>query len=116
MKYAVVFTLLGIELIAAGVFLGGAGWWLCWPGGSFLLVAAAYAGLGPRVFGKRRDGRLAWWAVLLLLPYLVLTWLVWFVQHRLSREPYCSPPHRGCGSAGGPTATNCPPASAWLWI
>jgi protein-tyrosine phosphatase len=87
--YAVVFILLGIELIAAGVFLGGPGWLLCWPGGSFLLVAAAYAGLGPRVFGKRRDGRLAWWAVLLLLPYLGLTWLVWHAQRRLSREPCC---------------------------
>jgi hypothetical protein len=90
MIYAVVFTLLGIELIAAGVFLGGAGLLLCWPGGNFLLVAAAYAGLGPQVFGKRHDGRPAWWAVLLLLPYLGLAWLIWQVQRRLSREPCCN--------------------------
>jgi protein-tyrosine phosphatase len=109
MKYAFVFTLLGIELIAAGIFLGGAGRLLCWPGASFLLVAAAYAGLGPRVFGKRRDGRLAWWAVVLLLPYLGLAWLVWYVQRSLSREPCCSPAAPGLWFGRRPYGHELPP-------
>jgi protein-tyrosine phosphatase len=109
MKYAIVFTLLGIELIALGVFLGGAGWLLCWPGGSFVLVGAAYAGLGPRVFGKRRDGSLAWWSAA-LLPYLGLTWLVWHLQRRLSREPCCHAVAPGLWLGRRPYAHEVPPS------
>jgi protein-tyrosine phosphatase len=64
-------------------------WLLLWPALSFGLVAAAYAGAGPRVFGKRPDGRLAPWAVLLLLPYLALTWSLWHLVRLVSRESCC---------------------------
>jgi protein-tyrosine phosphatase len=33
---------------------------------------------------------MAWWAVLLLLPYLLLTWASWHMQRLLSREPCCN--------------------------
>lgn len=76
-------------LALTGWIRGGAGWLLLWPSLSFLIVAAAYAGLGPRLLGKRPDGRMAWWAIFLLLPYLLLTWSVWYGFHRFSKEP-CS--------------------------
>jgi protein-tyrosine phosphatase len=90
MKYAIAFGLLGVYLIALGCILEGAGWLLLWPGISFLVVAGAYSGLGPRVYGKRSDGRMAWWAVLVLLPYLLLSWTVWHIQRRVSKEPCCN--------------------------
>src|SRR6516162_2513044 len=90
MKYAFVFALLGVYLIVLAIVLGGVGFLLLWPGISFLVLAAAYAGLGPGLYGKRPDGRMAWWAVLLLLPYLLLTWASWHIQRLLSREPCCN--------------------------
>jgi protein-tyrosine phosphatase len=89
-KYVLVFLLLGIYLTVLGAGLGGFGWLLLWPGGSYLVLAAAYAGLGPGVCGKRPDGRLAWWAVGLMLPYLLPNWLVWYVQRFLHRKHPCS--------------------------
>jgi protein-tyrosine phosphatase len=89
-KYVLVFALLGAYLTALGVGLGGFGWLLLWPGGSYLVLAAAYAGLGPGVCGKRPDGRLAWWAVALMLPYLLPNWLVWYLQRLPRRKAPCS--------------------------
>ncbi len=89
MKYAGVFGLLGVYLIGLAVIVRGWGWLLVWPGGSLLLVAAAFAGLGPRVFGKRRDGTVSWWALLALFPYLLLTWVVWQFLRLTSKEPCC---------------------------
>jgi protein-tyrosine phosphatase len=90
MKCATVFGILGVYLITLGVIVGGPAWLLLWPGVSFLLVAAAYAGIGSRIFGKRADGTMAWWAVLPLLPYLLLTWFVWHVQRWLGKEACCN--------------------------
>jgi protein-tyrosine phosphatase len=89
MKHAIVFSLFGALLGVWGVWLSGLGWLLLWPAGSFLLIGSAYAGLGPRICGKRPDGRIAWWAMLLLLPYLLMTWTVWHVIRLLSRETCC---------------------------
>jgi protein-tyrosine phosphatase len=90
MKYAFVFGLLSVYVFAAAYLLGGWGWLLAWPAVSFLLVTAAYLGLGPRIFGKRSDGRHAWWAVALLLPFLLLTWVVWHLLRLVSREDACN--------------------------
>jgi protein-tyrosine phosphatase len=91
-KYVVivVFSVFGAYLVIIGILIGGAGWLLLWPGGSLLVVAAAYAGVGPSVFGKRSDGTMAWWAVALLLPYLGLTWVVWHLHRLLSKEDCCN--------------------------
>src|SRR5262249_56978547 len=80
---------LGRSLAAAAVLVEGWAWLLLWPALSFLLLAAAYAGIGPGLLGKRPGGSIAWWAVLLFLPYLLLTWGIWHAQRRLSREPGC---------------------------
>jgi protein-tyrosine phosphatase len=89
MKYAVVFAILGIYLAVVGLLLSDLGWLLLWPALSFLIVAAAYAGLGPAVFGKCPDGRFAWWAVALLLPYLAVTWALWHLVRLFGREVCC---------------------------
>lgn len=89
MKHAVMYCVVGAALASAGVWLGGIGWLLLWPAVSYGLIGAAYAGLGPRVCGKRPDGRLAPWAVLALLPFFLATWAGWRVLRRFSREPSC---------------------------
>ena len=87
MKYAAVFAVLGVMLAAYAVGLGGWGLLLLWPAVSFLVVASAYAGAGPRLLGKRSDGRVAWWAVALHLPFFALTWGIWHVQRKADRRP-----------------------------
>jgi protein-tyrosine phosphatase len=89
MKHSIGYCALGMTLAAAGGWLGG--WWLLllWPAVSYVLIGAAYAGLGPRVCGKRLDGGIAWWAVVVLLPYLATTWAGWHVMRRLTREACC---------------------------
>jgi protein-tyrosine phosphatase len=89
MKYAIVFGLLGVYLVGLAAVVGGWVWLVVWPGASLLLVAAAFAGLGPQVFGKRADGTVAWWALLALFPYLLLTWLLWQLLRLTSQEPRC---------------------------
>ncbi|MES2462370.1 MAG: dual specificity protein phosphatase family protein [Armatimonadota bacterium] len=73
MNYTVTLSLLGLAQICLGVSYGGvAGALLGWSGASFFAVGLAYAGIGPRVFGKRPDGTLSWSNSLLLLPYMAL--------------------------------------------
>ncbi|RKH15050.1 hypothetical protein D7V97_01120 [Corallococcus sp. CA053C] len=86
MKYTFVFTAATVLLGFLAQRLQGAAWLLLWPAASFALVALAYAGVGPRVFGKQPDGRMRPGAVLALLPYLLLTWTTWHLARRFSRE------------------------------
>jgi protein-tyrosine phosphatase len=111
MKYTVVFAAFSAYLIVLAAYLGGLAWLLLWPALSFLLIAAAYAGLGPGVCGKRPDGGLAWWAVLLLFHYLLLTWGVWHLQRLLSREPACNEVVPGLWVGRRPLARELPPGT-----
>jgi protein-tyrosine phosphatase len=86
-RFAVLFGLCALGLAALAAGQGGWAWFLLWPALSLALVSAGYAGLGPRLLGKRGDGRLAWWAVVLLLPYLVLTWLFWHAYRLVTPTP-----------------------------
>lgn len=86
MKYALFFLFIAAQFFVEAALHGGYFWLLVWPGISFGLVGLAYLGLGPRVFGKKPSGNLSWWSILLLLPYLLLTWLTWDLVRRLSGE------------------------------
>jgi protein-tyrosine phosphatase len=86
-EYALAFTLIGCSVAMLAATAGSPGWLLAWPAASSLIVAAAYASLGPAVFGKRPDGTLAPWSLALNLPFLLFAWGVWHVQRRLTREP-----------------------------
>lgn len=88
MKYGLAFSLLGGAQIALAIQVGWFfGWFVAWSGVSFILVAAAYLGVGARVFGKRSNGTMAWPNVALLLPFLLLTWGLWEIQRRLASKP-----------------------------
>lgn len=89
LKYIVAFGVFAAYFVVAGVVLGGWFWLLLWPAVSFALVSAAYLGLGPCVFGKGTDGRMARWATVPLLPFLLLTWTVWHLGRLLLKEPCC---------------------------
>ncbi len=87
MNYAVSLSLLGAAQIGLGVSAGGvAGVLLGWSGISFLTVGIAYAGAGPRVFGKRPDGTVHWGNTLFLLPYLALTYAIGWAKCRSCRD------------------------------
>ena len=80
---------IGVGQVALAALYPHVAWLLAWSGLDFCAVAAAYAFQKPRVFGKRLDGTLAWGPCVLLLPYLLLTWLLWYCQTRFSGEAVC---------------------------
>lgn len=69
-------------------------WWgwrvpIVWTAASFALLALGYAGLGGRIFGKRADGRLAWWAYLLHGPYQLTNAVIFALRCALTSEAVC---------------------------
>lgn len=86
MKYGILFTTVAV-LLAITAFMHG-GWYriALWPSLSFALIAIGYFGLGPAVYGKSADGRLAITNQLLLLPYLVYAWGTWHILRIIKRE------------------------------
>lgn len=87
MSYALILGGLGIGLVYVGLTWMPGGVLLIWLGLSFLLVAAGYAGIGPRTLGKRQDGTLQPLIGTVLLPYRLLLEGLWQLQRRLSKEP-----------------------------
>lgn len=85
-RNAVSLWVIGLVLIALGFVYGRVSGLLWWAGVSFFAVGCTYAFHSPRLFGKRSDGTLIWWRVLLLWPYLLFAWTVWFLETRLSRD------------------------------
>jgi hypothetical protein len=83
--YAAVFVILAGLLLALAVGLAAP--LPGWPALAFVVVAAGYATLGPRVFGKRPDGTLPAANVALLLPFLLLAWAIWHVRRLVPLEP-----------------------------
>jgi len=88
MKYAVVFSFLGVTLIVNAYRLEV--WWsggfLAWAGISFALVAAAYVANAAWIFGKCVDGRMRVLPTLVLLPFRLLAEVIWWLNSRLSSE------------------------------
>jgi protein-tyrosine phosphatase len=89
MKYPLLFGTMAVAWLLIAVLRGGWWWIAAWPALSFALVACAYGGAGVGVFGKQPDGRMAWWALILLLPFLLMTWSVWHLQHLFDRNRRC---------------------------
>src|SRR5687768_15249767 len=89
MKYAFVFALFALAMATVVARFRGPFLLLVWPAISFSVVALAYATGSPSMFGKRPDGRLQPLAVLVLLPYLLVTWATWLIGRLTSRSaPY----------------------------
>ena len=87
MKYGIMLILLGVAQLVLSSQIGLFAWLLGWSGGSWVVAGCAYGFVGARAFGKRPDGKIAWWSVALLLPFLLATWLLWHVQLALTKEP-----------------------------
>ncbi|HEY1067949.1 MAG TPA: phosphatase, partial [Pirellulales bacterium] len=111
-KYGVLFTLFGGILAAYGPLFGGWAWLLVWPAASFFLVGLAYLGLGPRVFGKRANGRLSWWSPLVVGPYIAALWATWFVMRLVTREPAYNEVAPNLFVGRRPLANDAPPDAA----
>ena len=90
MRYGTVLTACGAAFLFLGLQSGPVSWLLIWASVSFVAVGSGYLLWGPRVFGKRDDGVLPFWAVCLLFPYLLLTEGLWHIQRWLSREAVCN--------------------------
>jgi protein-tyrosine phosphatase len=86
MKYPLLFGATAVGWLALAIMRGGWWWIAAWPALAFALVATAYGGAGVRVFAKSQSGKLAWPAVVVLLPFLLMTWGVWHLQHRRDRN------------------------------
>jgi hypothetical protein len=87
MSYRHLLTLLGLVLMAIGLFERG---WLLlsvWLGCDFLVLGIAHGCGAHRIFGKRSDGSLPVWSWMVFLPLLLYTNAVWRVARMLSREP-----------------------------
>ncbi|GGF59084.1 ser/threonine protein phosphatase [Azorhizobium oxalatiphilum] len=61
--------------VVVAAVAGGCALWLLWPAVSLILVASAYAVVGPFAFGKRDDGRMEAASLILLAPYLIGAWV-----------------------------------------
>ena len=88
MQYGGALIALGVAQIVLARAGGPTGWLLVWSGASWIVAGCGCAFFGAKVFGKRSDGQLTLWNAALLLPFLVVTWLLWHLQTALSREPH----------------------------
>lgn len=86
MRIGLLLLTCGLSMLAFAAVVGGLAWWNLWLAAAFAHVGAASLFARPRALGKRPDGSLAWPAVLLLLPFFLLTWALWHVQRAVSRE------------------------------
>jgi hypothetical protein len=87
MNYRVLFVIAGFLFAAYAARYRGLALVLLWPSVSFTVVGLAYCGLGVSVFGKRPNGSMSMRSVILLLPYLVYLWTVWYVLRLIKTEP-----------------------------
>lgn len=90
MNYALIFLIFGILFIIFGWQLIIFSWLFFWTGISFIILGAAYGGLGAKVFGKKSNGTLNKGCLFILLPYLLLTWILWHIQRLITKEDCCN--------------------------
>lgn len=76
-KYGIYFLLLAALMLSITIQFGGWYWIMIYPALSFAIISIGYMGIGPRVFGKRPDGKRSLVATFFLLPYLLFTLATW---------------------------------------
>ncbi|MDQ7825821.1 MAG: hypothetical protein RDV48_23670 [Candidatus Eremiobacteraeota bacterium] len=89
MLYGVFFAAVSLLCAVYAFNPGGVSMLLLWPSASFMTVAVAYFTRNGFIFGKRRDGRLGAFRVIVLLPFLLTIWLMWHILRALRPEPPC---------------------------
>ena len=88
MRLGVWFAALTAGTIFGALQLGGWGLLLLYPATTLAACATGYLGAGAIVFGKRHDGSRAWWATLLMAPYVLTAWAIWRAL-RFVRQEHC---------------------------
>ena len=109
MRHALIFWVMGIAWIVLAVRFRALAWIAIWPGISFILVGCAYGSVGPALFGKQSNGRLAIVNFTLLLPYIVLAWATWAIARLVTSEPPCSEVSPGLWIGRRPLTRELPP-------
>lgn len=89
MKYTLIFFIAGAALIIFSFERTIFSLLFLWLGINLITVGAAYAGIGTQIFAKKMNGKLSKKS-LYLLPYLLLSWLVWYIQINTSQEDCCN--------------------------
>jgi hypothetical protein len=87
MKYGIYFLAFAALMLSIAIQFGGWYWTMIYPALSFAIVAIGYLGIGPRVFGKRPDGKRSLVATFFPLPYLLFTLATWHLVWLVSHEP-----------------------------
>ena len=87
MKYGMLFATVAVLLAASALLHRGWQVLLLWPAVSFGVVALGYLHFGPIVYGKSSRGILSPFSQLILLPYLLYLWSVWYALRLVKREP-----------------------------
>jgi protein-tyrosine phosphatase len=108
-KNFTIFALMGFGWFVAAARTTSFVWLLIWAGVSCLVVASAYGGLGAGALGKRPNGSLAWWAIVLLLPYFVLTTLLWHTVRLMECQQCCHEVAPGWWLGRRPLGNDLPP-------
>ena len=87
-RYTAFFIVLSASCMYYWLTIGGEGrWWLLWPGLSSIVLAAAYGLNRPSLIcGKDSTGHVSPFLLLINLPWLAFTWLLWIIIALLSRE------------------------------
>lgn len=86
MSYRHLLTLLGLLLIAVGLFERGWSLIAFWLGYDFLALGIAHARRFNQIFGKRAGGSLPVWSWLIFLPLFLYTAVVSHIARIVSRE------------------------------
>lgn len=87
-RYGLIFLTIALGVLAAALRCSGAALGLLsWLAFGFALIAASYLLERPQLLGKRPDGRIAAWAVVLALPVLLLNYGLWTFKTLLREEP-----------------------------
>ncbi len=91
LKYSLVFVVLAAACILASAAIWEVVGWeavlFLYPAVSFVLLAVAYGGVGPRLMLKRASGRRSALGWLLFGPYFLLNAVTFGLYRLLSREP-----------------------------
>ena len=80
------FAVIPVLLVILAVVRGGWYYIANWPALSFAIVGSGYWHFGPGVFGKRADGTLPIWRIVILAPYLFYSWGMWHLLQLVKRE------------------------------
>jgi protein-tyrosine phosphatase len=87
MKYGILFSIIAILLGVLVVNYNGWFLLLIWPAISYAVVATGYLYIGPAIFGKSANGKLSLLNKLVLLPYLLQLWFLWYLLRMVKKEP-----------------------------